>query len=148
LRNLAFAVAAALLLSVAACGETPQYGTAAEAKAMLEKAMDALKADKAAALDAFNSGQSPYTDRDLYVFCANAFDGVTTAHPVNKGKLIKDFKDVKGFAFGEEIMNTATEGTISEITYMWPRPGSDEPVEKVSFFTKASDQICGVGYYK
>jgi signal transduction histidine kinase len=115
---------------------------------MLEKAVDALKADKAAALDAFNSEQLPYKDRDLYVFCANASDGITTAHPVNKGKSIKDFKDVKGFAFGQEILSTAAEGTISEITYMWPRPNSDEPIEKVSYFTKAGDQICGVGYYK
>jgi hypothetical protein len=54
----------------------------------------------------------------------------------------------KGFPFGEEIMRTATEGKISEITYMWPRPGADVPVEKVTFYTKVSDQICAVGYYK
>jgi hypothetical protein len=39
------------------------------------------------------------------VFCANASDGVETAHPTYKGARISDFKDVKGFAFGEEIMN-------------------------------------------
>jgi hypothetical protein len=42
----------------------------------------------------------------------------------------------------------ATEGKISEVTYWWPRPGSDKPLEKTSFYTKAGDQICGVGYYK
>jgi hypothetical protein len=40
------------------------------------------------------------------------------------------------------------EGTINEVTYWWPRPGSDKPLEKTSFFTKVGDQICGVGYYK
>ena len=49
---------------------------------------------------------------------------------------------------GQEIMRTATEGKINEVTYWWPCPGSDKPLEKVSFFTKVKDQICGVGYYK
>jgi hypothetical protein len=31
---------------------------------------------------------------------------------------------------------------------MWPRPGSDTPVQKITFVTKVTDQICGVGYYK
>jgi hypothetical protein len=31
---------------------------------------------------------------------------------------------------------------------MWPRPGKDEPVQKVTYVTKAGDQVCAVGYYK
>jgi len=46
------------------------------------------------------------------------------------------------------MMQTATEENISELTYWWPRPGSVEPREKHTFYTKAADQICGVGYYK
>ena len=46
------------------------------------------------------------------------------------------------------MMQKATEGKINEVTYWWPRPGSDKPLEKTSFFTKVGDQICGVGYYK
>jgi hypothetical protein len=31
------------------------------------------------------------------------------------------------------------------VTYFWPRPGADTtPVEKISFVTRAADQICGV----
>ena len=45
-------------------------------------------------------------------------------------------------------MQNATEGTIKETTYWWPRPGTDEPLEKNTFYTKVGDQICGVGYYK
>ena len=115
---------------------------------MLEKAVAAVKADKAKALDMFNKDEGGFKDRDLYVFCANASDGVETAHPTHKGSKLTDIKDVNGFAFGEEIMRTATEGKISEVAYMWPRPDSDTPVQKVTFVTKAGDQICGVGYYK
>jgi hypothetical protein len=45
-------------------------------------------------------------------------------------------------------MEKATEGKVSEVTYWWPRPGSDKPLEKHTFFTKFGDQICAVGYYK
>ena len=48
------------------------YGTAEEARALLEKAVVALKADKAKALALFNSGEDGFRDRDLYVFCADA----------------------------------------------------------------------------
>ena len=126
-----------------------EYGTADEAKAMLERAVAAVKEDKAKALDMFNKGEGGFKDRDLYVFCANASDGILTAHPyVQRGKLLQDIEGKHGAAFGKEIMQNATEGTIKEVTYWWPRPGSDKPVEKTSFYTKAGDQICGVGYYK
>jgi hypothetical protein len=41
------------------------------------------------------------------------------------------------------------EGQITEVTYVWPRPGPDKtPVPKVSSVTKVGDLGCGVGYYK
>ena len=40
------------------------------------------------------------------------------------------------------MMQKATEGTIREVTYWWPRPGSDKPLEKTTFYTKVGDQIC------
>ena len=46
------------------------------------------------------------------------------------------------------MMKKATEGKVSEVTYWWPRPGSDKPLEKTSFYTKVEHQICDVGYYK
>ena len=126
-----------------------EYGTADEAKAMLERAVAAVKEDKAKALDMFNKGEGGFKDRDLYVFCANASDGILTAHPYGqKGKLLQDIEGKHGAAFGKEIMQEATEGTIKEVTYWWQRPGSDKPLQKTAFYTKVGDQICGVGYYK
>lgn len=124
-----------------------QYGSAAEAKAMLEKAVDAVKADKAKALDMFAKGEGGFKDRDLYPFCGGP-DGNFTAHPSLTGKSLKDLKDKAGKPLGEEIYAVAQEGRISEVNYMWPRPGSDEPVPKVTFVTKVDDQVCAVGYYK
>jgi Single Cache domain 2 len=125
-----------------------EYGTANEAKTMLEKAVAAVKEDKAKALDMFNKGEGGFKDRDLYVFCANTSDGILTAHPYLKGEHLQDIKGKKGYPLGKEIMQNAAEGTIKELTYWWPRPGSDKALEKVTFYTRVGDQDCGVGYYK
>ena len=142
-------VAAAMLtLCLAAYAHAAQYGTADEARAILDKAVAAVKADRTKALDMFNKGEGGFKDPDLYVFCANASDGIVTAHPTMKGEQLRDILGKKGFPLGQKMMQKATEGMIKEVTYWWPRPGSDKPLEKTSFYTKVGDQICGVGYYK
>src|SRR6476620_4507756 len=147
LRNIAFVVgfAVILVLSTSTLVAAAEFGTAEEAKAMLERAVAAVKEDKAKAIDMFNRAEGGFKDRDLYVWCANAADGILTAHPTNKGKELRDIEGKKGSPFGKEIMQKAAEGTIKEITYWWPRPGSDKPLEKTTLYTKAGDQICGVG---
>jgi signal transduction histidine kinase len=134
----------ALTTSAYAAGE---FGTAAEAKAMLDKAVVAVKANKADALAKFAKGEDGFKDRDLYPFCGGP-DGNFTAHPTLTGKSLKDLKDKAGAPLGEEIYKSATEGAVSEVSYMWPRPGTTEPVQKVSYVTKVGDQVCAVGYYK
>jgi signal transduction histidine kinase len=123
------------------------FGTAPEAKAMLEKAVAAIKANKADALVKFTKGEGGFKDRDLYPFCGGP-DGNFTAHPSLVGKSLKELKDKAGKSLGEEIYANAKEGAINEVSYMWPRPGTTEPVQKVSFVTKVGDQVCAVGYYK
>src|SRR6476660_74800 len=125
--SIAIGLAATLVLSSSSsfAAEKAKFGSEQEAKAMLEKAVAALKADKAKALAMFNKGEGGFKDRDLYVFCANASDGVLTAHPYLKGEHLQDIVGKKGFPLGQEIMRTATEGEIKQVTYWWPRPGSD-----------------------
>jgi Cache domain len=149
-RNLALLVAyaASLALFAAASVEAAEFGTAEEARAMLGRAVAPVKEDKAKALDMFNKGEGGFKDRDLYIFCANASDGTVTAHPTKKGEHLQDAVGKKGYPLGKEMMQNATEGTVKEVSYWWPRPGSDTPLEKTSFYTKVGDQICGVGYYK
>ena len=152
MRNLAFAIgpAAVLVLFLPTSGPAAQaqFGTEAEAKAMLSRAVAAVKENKEKALETFNKGEGGFKDRDLYVFCANASDGTLTAHPHLKGEHLQDIVGKKGYPLGKVIMETASEGKIDQVTYWWPRPGSDKPLEKHSFYTKVADQTCGVGYYK
>jgi Single Cache domain 2 len=126
------------------------FGTAAEARAMLERAIAALRSDLAAAIAKFNKGDDGFRDRDLYVFCVNASDAKTTAHADPKiiGRDVREFKDPTGKPFGEEIYATAQVGRITSVSYSFPRPGEAAPVPKESFVTRVSGQICGVGYYK
>jgi signal transduction histidine kinase len=153
LRNLMIGVVSvvALTLSTAAIAQQGQFGTAAEAKAMLAKAVAAVKADKAKALAMFNKSEGGFKDRDLYPFCFNTDDGKVTATLTASvmGQDVRTIKDKAGKAFGEEMYKVVKEGTTAEVSYLWPRPGTDTtPVQKVSFITKVGDQGCGVGYYK
>jgi signal transduction histidine kinase len=141
-----FAAVVSFVLAATAPVFAGNFGTAAEAKAMLERAVDAIKADKAVALVKFTKGEDGFRDRDLYPFCGGP-DGNFTAHPTLMGKSLKDLKDKSGKALGQEIYAVAKKGTISEVSYMWPRPGSTEPVQKFTFVTKVGDQVCCVGYY-
>ena len=134
----------ALTLSTAALAQQNQFGTAAEAKAMA-----AVQADKAKALAMFNKGEGGFKDRDLQPFCFNVSDGTLTAAtmPSLLGTDVRTLKDKTGKPFGEEVYKAAMEGKITEVSYMFPRPGETEPIQKVSFITKVGDQGCGVGYF-
>jgi hypothetical protein len=157
IRTLMFAAvsAASLLLSPIAFAQQTG-GTADEAKAMLMKAVAAVKADKAKALDMFTKGDGGFLDRDLYVFCSNVSDGkiVALGNPnakKNIGVDTRTLKDSTGKPFGAELYAASQkpEGEITEVSYMFPRPGADKtPVAKIAFATRVSDLGCGVGYYK
>lgn len=147
------AVAASLCLAGSAFAQEAKYGTAAEARAMLEKAIVAVTADKAKAIDMFNEGEGGFRDRDLQPFCFNKGDGLLVAAtvPALIGKDTSANVDKTGKPFGKEIRAAVAanaDGKISEISYMFPRPGETEPVQKVSFVTGVGDLGCGVGYYK
>jgi hypothetical protein len=109
---------------------------------MLHRAVAAVKGHKAKALAMFNRGDKGFKDRDLYVLCANASDGIITASPSSNGKNLGDSPP------GRKVMQTATEGKVDEVTYRWPRPGTITPLKKHTFYTKVGDQICGVGYWE
>jgi hypothetical protein len=73
--------ALAMLWSAVSIG-AQQFGTAQETKAMLERAVTALKANQADALSEFNNkSNKQFHENDLYVFCFNATNGNTLAHP-------------------------------------------------------------------
>ena len=144
--------AAALMLSTAVFAQQGQYGTAQEARAMLDKAVASVKANKDVALPMITNGEGGFKDRDLYPFCFNLSDGKFVASIKQLlGTDVRTLKDPTGTVYGPELYAAAQkqEGQITEVSYMFPRPGADQtPVPKVTFVTKVGDLGCGVGYYK
>ena len=142
-------VAGAAIFANAALAE----GTAADAKAMLDKTIAALKADKAKTLEEINAGTNGFLQGDIYPFCFNLSDGVNVAvaspnAKANLGKDIRLNKDATGDAYGERLYAAAKAGS-GEVSYMFPKTGADKtPVPKVSFVAAVADLGCGVGYYK
>ncbi len=154
---IAAASAAVLTFSPTAFAQQPsQFGTADQAKAMLVKAVAAVKADKAKALDMFAKGEGGFLDHDQYPFCFNISDGKINPFANPNGKQLfgtdaRNLKDSTGKEFGKEQYAAAQkpEGQITEVSYMFPKPGANAtPVPKVSFTTRVGDLVCGVGYYK
>ena len=149
---IAAASAVALTLSATAFAQD----TATDARAMLDKAVVALKADTPKTLDTINKGEGGFLDRDLYVFCFNIGDGKAVANgstnPAARktiGVDVRTLKDATGKVFGQDLYDAAKEGQITEVSYMFPKPGTDTtPVAKISLVTRVGDLGCGVGYYK
>jgi len=154
IRTLMIAMASAMALTLSATAFA--QGTATEARAMLDKAVVAVKADKAKTLDTINKGEGGFLDRDLYVFCFNIGDGKAVANgstnPAARktiGVDVRTLKDATGKVFGQDLYDAAKEGQITEVSYMFPKPGADmTPVAKISLVTRVGDLGCGVGYYK
>lgn len=148
MRTYAFLIASSLSLSGMLPVQAADFGTAQEAKAMLERAVVELKAGEAGALAKFNDARGGFRDRDLYIFCADK-DGKLVAHPaLPLGTDMRILKDKTGKAFGEQLFAAAKEGQYNEVSYMWPRLGSTDPVAKVSYMTRVGNDLCGVGFYQ
>jgi single cache domain-containing protein len=147
---LASALATAALLWGAALASAQQFGTAAEARAMLDRAITELKANEAAAVAKFNDKDNKqFRDRDLYVFCYNMSDGKFTAHP-NPALMGTDVRALRvgNDPLGQRIFDQIKPGTVSTVSYSFPKPGTTEPAPKESYVTQVGNQGCGVGYYK
>jgi hypothetical protein len=146
----ASAISGAALLAGAALATAQQFGTADEAKAMLDRAATELKAGEAAGLAKFNDKDNKqFRDRDLYVFCFNVSDGKFTAHP-NPALMGTDVRalKVKDDPLGQRIFDQVKEAAVTTVSYEFPKPGTTDPVPKESYITRVGNQGCGVGYYK
>ena len=150
LRKLIISALAGTALTLSAAAYAQGTGTAAEAKAMMEKAITELKANEAAALAKFNKADGGFRDRDLYVYCFEKASGKFTAH-VNTalmGTDVRALKEKDGAPLSQKVFDAATAGTITTISYNFPKPGGTDPVPKEAFVTAVGNQGCGVGYYK
>ena len=125
-----------------------EFGTAEEAKAMLDRAIAAVEADEPGAIAMFNHNDSRFRDRDLFVFCFNAQDGKFTAHEAMVTQDVRTLRDKTGNPFGEQMYLKPKQGQITTVAYMSPVPGSTEQAIKRAYLTRVGDQVCGVSAYQ
>jgi hypothetical protein len=141
----------AFLICISAlAAAAPARGTSAEARAMLERAVTALKAGPAAALARFNRADGGFRDRDLYVACFDARTGIVQAHvdPRQLGANIRSLRQPDGAPFGQKLFDAAKPGVIATVDYEYYTPGGSAHVPKQSYVTRVGDEACLVGYYK
>ncbi len=141
--------------SGAAPAQQTKQGAAAEARAMLQKTIAAVKADKAKALEMIARGSGGFLDGEIYPFCFNISDGKIHPFPNPNAKALfgadqRTLKDAAGKNYGREVYDAVQkpEGQITEVHYVFSRPGDTKPSPKISFVTRIGDLGCGVGYYK
>jgi hypothetical protein len=119
-----------------------------EARYMLQRVVAAIQQDKAGALEKFSRGEAGFRTVESYVFCVGP-DGVMTAHPnpALRGQDVHDLHDETGNHFIATMLKTAQPGQVSEIRYLFPRLGATRATPKTTYYTRAGDQVCGVGIY-
>jgi cytochrome c len=124
-------------------------------EALVERAVELLAAEGAAAYDALREEDTEYFHDSTYVFVYSA-DGVVqfnAASPQKEGHDVKGAVDSNGKAFHDELiaagMNSADGGWVS---YAWPRPGETEPSEKWTFARRCEvdgvDCVVLSGFYQ
>ncbi|MDR3420714.1 MAG: chemotaxis protein [Xanthobacteraceae bacterium] len=152
-RVFASTLAASMLFCSGALLGAEPFATADEARAMLERAVAALKDNEADALKAFNDEKNKqFRDRDLYVYCFSMTDGKFTAYqePFLLGADIRKLK-LYGEPMGQQAFDLAHDapaGSLATIAYKLPKPGTNTPSPKEALQTRVGDQACGVAYFK
>jgi hypothetical protein len=145
---------ASVVLWYGAAFAAEQFASPAEGRAMLERAVAALKSNKAAALKQFNDEKNKqFRDRDLYVFCFNVSDGIFTAYqsPILLGTDIRELKLPPDDPIGQRAYDAvakAPEESFVTIEYSFPKPGTKKSLPKESLETRVGNQACGVSYFK
>jgi hypothetical protein len=129
-------------------------GTAADANAMLEKTVAAIKAGQDKALDEINAQSNGFLVGDIFPVCWSLSDGKLLASGNNNdkgilGKDVRTFKDpTNGDPVGQRLFDAAKLGQVNEIRHQGSKPGPDKTrVPKVSFVTAVEGVGCSAGYY-
>lgn len=141
--------AALLLILTGEAMADETRGTAAEAKAMVARAIAAYDAQGTAVFADMSAPSTQFRDRDLYVFVIGP-DNLLVAHGVDAGRIgsnTAETLDSTGKAFGKEMIDKATEQGLW-IDYLWPDPLTGRDVQKSSWVVRYAGYIFGCGIYK
>jgi hypothetical protein len=115
---------------------------------MLARAITEVNADWRASIDKFNHNEPGFRDRDLFVFCFGARDGIFTAHEGLVAGDVRELRDLAGEPVGERIFAAANEREVTRVSYVSRLPGTTQNVIKDAYVKRAGGQVCGVSVYR
>ena len=143
----------ALAIGIPATAQDKAKGTAAEATAMVDKAIAHIKkVGREKAFADFSSKKAPWVDRDLYVVVYD-MKGKVLAHGSNEkmvGKEVIDLRDNDGKYFVKERVEMMSKGPDAKgwQDYKFMNPVSRAIEPKSMYLHRFEDLIIGCGIYK
>ena len=146
-----FCAVVALALSQGAQAE--ERGSAAEASALVKKAVAYVKANgKDKAFAEFNNPKGQFVDRSLYIF---VYDLKGTSLAIGNGnsakmvgKDLSDMRDADGTYIIKGLIAIANAKGSGWFDYKWPNPVTKAVEAKSSYVEKLDDIMIGCGIYK
>ena len=128
-----------------------QKGTAAEAVAMVKKAIQYLDTNgREKAFAEFSNPKGKFVDRDLYITVYD-MTGTCLAHGFNQkmvGKNMIDLKDPDGKAFVKERIETAKTKDKFWLDYKYVNPMTKQIEQKSQYVEKKGEILINCGIYK
>jgi cytochrome c len=150
--SLACAALVAAFVAAPAMAQDKSKGTAAEAQAMVQKAIAHIKkVGREKAFADFDNKKGPFTDRDLYVVVYD-MKGKVLAHGANEkmiGKDVIELRDNDGKYFVKERVEMMAKPDAKgwqDYKFMNPVTRAIEP--KSMYMRRFEDVIVGCGIYK
>jgi signal transduction histidine kinase len=138
-------------LSSVALGAKPEFGTAAEAVAMADKAVAHVKAAGAGkAYQDFTDGVPGFRDRDLYVAVYD-LSGRVLAHGANPkmvGNDLLGMRDAEGKPFVRDRVNLARSKERFWHEYTFADPVTKKLVPKSTYCERVESTVVCVGIYR
>ena len=150
-RTVLYALSAVLVGSFIPAAQAAESATAAEATAMVKKAVVYIKANgKDKGYAEISNKAGPFIDRDLYI-TAYGMDGTVRAHGANEkmiGKNLIELKDIDGKPFVKERMELAQSKPSFWQDYKFTNPVTKKVEPKSMYCERLEDAVVCGGIYK
>ncbi|AZP12470.1 cache domain-containing protein [Undibacterium parvum] len=144
------AITFSVLLCVSVATAAEDHGSAAEAKAMVQKTIAAMKKNGIEnTITEINKRDGQYKEKDLYTV-VYSITGQNLAHinPKMVGKDMMELTDVDGKHFIKERIELAKKSGNAWQDYKFLNPVSKQIEQKSMYIEKYENVIVGCGIYK
>lgn len=136
---------------IIAVGYYQTHATPAQARAFLQRAVQAMNTAPQETLAEFEKPDGRFIEDDLYIFVVNAKTGRFVAHgamPRMRGTAGLELRDKNGVPIIQNMMAQVHRQAKGELEYLWKNPLTQRTETKHTLFEAVGDNIIAVGYYK